>query len=89
MKPQGHVLQVLDADAAQILCDGDYYHHDNGSVDLTRVDGPLRTAAQVALFENLKVYENGRQLPFRISSWCAWRWIPIALSPPMARRWRK
>jgi hypothetical protein len=64
MKPQGHVLQVLMRMPLKSYADGDYYHHDNGSVDLTRVDGPLRTAAQVALFENLKVYENGRQLPF-------------------------
>ena len=64
MKPQGHVLQVLMRMPLKSYADGDYYHHDNGSVDLTRVDGPLRTAAQVALFENLKVYENGRELPF-------------------------
>jgi hypothetical protein len=64
MKPQGHVLQVLMRMPLKSYADGDYYHHDTGSVDLTRVDGPLRTAAQVALFENLKVYENGRQLPF-------------------------
>ncbi|HEX4371262.1 MAG TPA: HupE/UreJ family protein [Rhizomicrobium sp.] len=64
MKPQGHVLQVLMRMPLKSYADGDYYHNDNGSVDLTRVDGPLRTAAQVALFENLKVYENGRELPF-------------------------
>ncbi|HEY5084845.1 MAG TPA: hypothetical protein VII48_10005, partial [Rhizomicrobium sp.] len=63
MKPQGHVLQVLMRMPLKSYADGDYYHHDNGSVDLTRVDGPLRTAAQVALFENLKVFENGRELP--------------------------
>ena len=64
MKPQGHVLQVLMRMPLKSYADADYYHHANGSVDLTRVDGPLRTAAQVALFENLKVFENGRQLPF-------------------------
>jgi len=64
MKPQGHVLQVLMRMPLKSYADGDYYHHANGSVDLARVDGPLRTAAQVALFENLKVYENGRELPF-------------------------
>ena len=64
MKPQGHVLQVLMRMPLKSYADGDYYHHDNGSVDVTRADGPLRTAAQVALFENLKVFENGRQLPF-------------------------
>lgn len=64
MKPQGHVLQVLMRMPLKAYADGDYYHHANGSVDLSKVDGPLRTAAQVALFENLKVYENGRELPF-------------------------
>ena len=63
MKPQGHVLRVLMRMPLKSYADGDYYHHADGSVDLTRVDGPLRTAAQVALFENFKVFENGRQLP--------------------------
>src|SRR5581483_10730060 len=63
MKPQGHVLQVLMRMPLKSYADGDYYHHADGSVDLARVDGPLRTAAQVALFENLKGCENGRQLP--------------------------
>jgi len=64
MKPHGHVLQVLMRMPLKSYSDADYYHHANGSVDLTKADGPLRTAAQVALFENLKVYENGRELPF-------------------------
>jgi len=64
MKPQGHVLQVLMRMPLKSYADGDYYHHADGSVDLARADGPLRTAAQVALFENLKLFENGRQLPF-------------------------
>lgn len=64
MKPQGHVLQVLMRMPLKSYEDGDYYRLPDGSVDLSRVDGPLRTAAQVALFENLKVFENGRQLPF-------------------------
>src|SRR6185312_89404 len=64
MKPQGHVLQVLMRMPLKSYADGDYYHNADGSVDLAKADGPLRTAAQVALFENLKVLENGRQLPF-------------------------
>lgn len=63
MKPQGHVLQVLMRMPLKSYSDADYYQRANGSVDLTRVDGPLRTAAGVALFENLKIFENGRQLP--------------------------
>ena len=64
MKPQGHVLQVLMRMPLKSYSEADYYQRPDGSVDVTRVDGPLRTAAQVALFENLKVFENGRQLPF-------------------------
>lgn len=64
MKPQGHVLQVLMRMPLKSYDDADYWRMPDGSVDLSRVDGPLRTAAQVALFENLKVFENGRQLPF-------------------------
>jgi len=64
MKPQGHVLQVLMRMPLKSYADGDYYQRPDGSVDLAKADGPLRTAAQVALFENLKVFENGRELPF-------------------------
>src|SRR5580658_7791437 len=54
MKPQGHVLQVLMRMPLKSYADGEYYRLADGSADLTRVDGPLRTAAQVALFENLQ-----------------------------------
>jgi hypothetical protein len=64
MKPQGHVLRVLMRMPLKSYSEADYYQRPDGSVDVTRADGPLRTAAQVALFENLKVFENGRQLPF-------------------------
>src|SRR5215469_2209590 len=63
MKPQGHVLQVLMRMPLKSYADADYYQRPDGSVDLARADGPLRTAAEVALFENLKIFENGRQLP--------------------------
>jgi hypothetical protein len=64
MKPQGHVLQVLMRMPLKSYADGEYYRLPDGSVDLSRADGPLRAAAQVALFENLKMFENGRELPF-------------------------
>ena len=63
MKPQGHVLQVLMRMPLKSYADADYYQRPDGSVDLARADGPLRTAAEVALFENLTIFENGRQLP--------------------------
>jgi len=63
MKPKGHVLQVLMRMPLKSYSDADYYQRPDGTVDLARVDGPLRTAAEVALFENLKVFENGQQLP--------------------------
>ena len=63
MKPQGHVLQVLMRMPLKSYADADYYQRPDGSVDIARADGPLRTAAEVALFENLKLFENGRQLP--------------------------
>jgi hypothetical protein len=64
MKPQGHVLQVLMRMPLKSYADGDYYQRPDGTVDLAKADGPLRTAAQVALFENLKMFEDGRELPF-------------------------
>src|SRR5215469_13620825 len=63
IKPEGHVLQVLMRMPLKSYADADYYQRPDGSVDLARADGPLRTAAEVALFENLKMFENGRQLP--------------------------
>jgi hypothetical protein len=63
MKPQGHVLRVLMRMPLKSYADADYYRRPDGSVDLARADGPLTTAAQVALLENLQVFENDRRLP--------------------------
>ncbi|MGH6827466.1 MAG: hypothetical protein ACREFW_00990, partial [Rhizomicrobium sp.] len=52
VKPQGHVLQLLLRMPLKSYSDADYWHHGDGTVDLTRVDGPLRTAVQVAMIEN-------------------------------------
>ena len=62
VKPQGHVLHVLVRMPLKAYSDADYPH--NGDyVDVARADFALRTAATVALTENLELFEGDRKLP--------------------------
>jgi len=61
IKPQGHVLHVLVRMPLKSYSDADYPHIGD-YVDVGKVDFALRTAAQVALVENLELFEGDRKL---------------------------
>ena len=62
VKPEGHVLQVLMRMPLKADMDADYPRKGQ-YVDLARADEALRTAAIVALAENMQFSDDGRKLP--------------------------
>ena len=62
VKPEGHVLHVLARMPLKAYSDADYPHKGD-YVDVGNADFALRTAATVALTENLELFEGDRKLP--------------------------
>ena len=63
LKPEGDRLTFLVRAPLESLRDVDIPTKANGALDLTRIDDPLRYAAQIWISDFVEVYENGERLP--------------------------
>ena len=63
LKPEGNRLTFLVRAPMKSLRDVDVPLKENGFVDLTRIEEPLRYAAQLWISDFVKIYENGEPLP--------------------------
>src|SRR5690242_19054906 len=63
VKPEGHTLRVLMRLPLKSIQDIEFARKERDFVDLTKVDTPLRDAANLALVNNMEVYEGSTLLP--------------------------
>lgn len=62
VKPEGRSLQLLMRLPLKAVMDVEYPHRDRDFLELTRIDQSLRDAANVALINNMEIYEGDRLL---------------------------
>jgi hypothetical protein len=63
VKPEGQSLRVLARMPLKALPDAEYPRKERDFVDLAKAEPFLRDAAKLGIIDNLKIYEDGRELP--------------------------